>query len=305
MRYTNKHNLPKPFLRAAQQDEYDPGDSDYTQSESNNPPQMTLLVKRHKDEIVVDVSNMLYILDGKGLHYILDKYDEKNVLKEERFYGRVADRKISGQVDYLDSEGLLADYKRTSVWTRIYGSRLPDWEKQLNFYAYLVRGYGFRVEKLQIIADYRDWSKTNANKDSKYPQSKIEVIDIPLWDYKVQHNYIQGRIEVLKECEDMKDGELPPCTSEEMWIQRTKYALMKKGRETAVKVENSKEEILSFCEHKKIPIHFEGEKMDSLQHYIETRPGKRTRCEDYCLAQPFCHQFKVYKETQNKEVINE
>lgn len=34
--------------------------------------------------------------------------------------------------------------------------------------------------------------------------------------------------------------------------------------------------------------------------WINEKTGKRNRCEDYCAAKAFCHQYKAYKETEPK-----
>jgi len=33
-------------------------------------------------------------------------------------------------------------------------------------------------------------------------------------------------------------------------------------------------------------------------YYIQERPGKRGRCEGYCVVNKFCSQFREYKEAK-------
>ena len=68
--------------------------------------------------------------------------------------------------------GKIIDYKTTSAWTTVFQSQIKEWTEQLNCYAYLYRTQGFSVDKLEIIAIYRDWSRTNALKDKNYPNYK-------------------------------------------------------------------------------------------------------------------------------------
>src|SRR3990167_3948106 len=111
---TNIHNLPTVFVKAVENDSYSKGDADYSQSEVKNPVRVTHLFNRHKDKIDIDVSDMLYILDGRGMHEIYKMAGMENRLKEERITTTVLNRKISGQIDDYDQDATLYDYKRTS-----------------------------------------------------------------------------------------------------------------------------------------------------------------------------------------------
>ena len=73
----------------------------------------------------------------------------------------------------------------------------PEWEKQLNCYAYLVRKNKERaVSKLQIVAILRDWSRRKAMTEKDYPKSQVIMVDVPLWEFEQQEAYLETRISI-------------------------------------------------------------------------------------------------------------
>ena len=89
---------------------------------------------------------------------------------------------------------------------------------------------------------------------------------------------------------EKSDDEIEPCTPEERWSTPTKWAVMKEGRKTAVKVCATEEEAQSFIDDLE---------KDKDKHTIEVRPGIDKKCEDYCPCASFC---SYYKETHKSEV---
>lgn len=278
---TNKFNLPESIVSAIKNDAYDAGDSDYTATQLVIPPRITLLTKRHALEIREDASENIWRLLGQAVHSILERADHDNELHEERIFARICDRRISGATDVFNDRGVLQDYKVTSAWTRVYGSRMEDWEIQLNILAHLFRSAGFAVHKLEVVCIYRDWSATQSLRSEDYPKQPVEVIPIPLWPSEDAIDLIQSRVEFLVKCEPKPDAELPPCTPVDMWEKATTYAAMKSGRKSAVKVCLNEDEAASIVASGKAT-------------HVEIRPGKRTRCEDYCSVNRWCNQYAAY-----------
>ena len=79
---------------------------------------------------------------------------------------------------------------------------------------------------------------------------------------------------------------MPACTPEERWAKPDKWAVMKHGRKSAVKVFDSEEEANANI---------------GLGDYIEYRQGVDTKCEDYCMVNQFC----PYWQKRMKEMNNE
>ena len=69
--------------------------------------------------------------------------------QEERIFSEFCGRIISGASD-LYTNKKISDYKVTSAWTQVYGSRTEEWTGQLNIYAYLFRSIGFEVNEIEV-----------------------------------------------------------------------------------------------------------------------------------------------------------
>ncbi len=65
----------------------------------------------------------IWSLYGQAMHAVMERADTDNALVEERLAMGIAGVKVSGQFDLYTGKGVLIDFKTTSVWTRIYGSR--------------------------------------------------------------------------------------------------------------------------------------------------------------------------------------
>ena len=130
------------------------------------------------------------------------------------------------------------------------------------------------IEKAQIVVIYRDWSKLEARRSSDYPRHQVQVFDVPLWALDHIGKWIYERVEAHQAARET----LPECTPEERWEKPTVWAVMKEGRERAVKLHDSEQ---SAVKHR--------EELGG-KHYVQERPGEQVRCANYCSARPFCTQ---------------
>ena len=108
--------------------------------------------------------------------------------------------------------------KTTSVWAVMNDK--PEWEQQLNIYAWLVAtNKKVAIKSLQIVAILKDWSKREAERKPEYPQRNVAMINIPLWTFEEQEAFIKGRIAKHSAAEFAleTDADLPECTPQEMW----------------------------------------------------------------------------------------
>ena len=224
MKLTNKYNLPDSLLRAVQNDPYESGKSDYSVTQLIDTPQRVQLKNKFKDSIVDDISNRMWVLLGQSVHTILERAGSSEKV-EERLFLDIEGVTISGQYDRLDlSNKTLQDYKVTTT----YKSNGDDsWEKQLNILRYLALQNKYEVEKLEIVAIFRDWSraKTKSKYYDDYPESVVKVINVPVWSEEKTLQYIKERVKKHKEA---KEGKYIPCSDEERWKRKDVYALKKK-----------------------------------------------------------------------------
>jgi len=270
---TNKQGLPENFVNAVSK--FTHKKAGYSVTELEKSPRELFLTNRHWNEIEQDVSDMIYSLFGSALHHILQKGEGKDQLVEQYLTADIDGIKLSGMADLYD-DGVIVDYKTTSVWTIIYDSRSEDWTKQLNVYKYLYELAGFEVKELTVIALLRDWSKTKAKYDATYPQTQVIKVNLPLWDKDKTLDYIKTRIGELEKVKEEADNKLPFCTAEQRWKREDVYKCMKEGRKSSVKNFANKTEAEAFCLEKGLT--------------LAEFPGEAVKCENYCAAKAFCNQ---------------
>jgi hypothetical protein len=184
--------------------------------------------------------------------------------------------KVSGGMDLYDDGGTLSDYKVTSVWKLVKGD-VEDWEKQMNLYSVILRHHKHKVDRIQIHALLRDWSKREADRDPNYPQAQIVTVSIKLWDASIAEKFMRERVILHKQAR--LTGQLPDCTEKERWVRDEAWAVKKIGNKTAMRggVFKTEAEARAF-------VGFDKDKI------IEHRPGTSTRCANYCAALPWCSQ---------------
>jgi hypothetical protein len=214
MQLTNKYNLPSAIFNAIKNDDYSRGDSDYTCTELIQPPKITVLKQRHREELSEDISDVLYRLYGKLIHKIIEEANE-NELVETRYYGTYLGKKISAQIDSLCLyQGVLSDFKFTSWFPFKFGSEpKQEWILQLNTQLDLLRKSGLDANEIQIVGLIRDWKESEAKRISGYPQIQIAAMKIPIMAPKQIQLWIRNRI---REIEEAKES-LPNCSKEDNW----------------------------------------------------------------------------------------
>jgi len=288
MKLTNRHGVPETIVRAVADDEYDKGDSVLSVTQLISPPRIVLLQSLNKDNLESDVVDRVPSLLGTAVHKIVEKgsKDIPGHIVEERLFATVLGWKISGavdlQIDNGDGTWAINDYKVTSVYS--VQSDKPEWEQQLNCYAYFARQvHGRNITSLKIIAILRDWQRKQAEIKSDYPQSQIAIVDIPVWTPEQQEAYITERVRLHQEAKKVVDtgGQLAYCTDQERWVRGETWALMKEGRKSAVKLYDNEDEAN------------EASKLAGDGHIVQHRPGNAIRCAgNYCLVSGFCRQWQ-------------
>ena len=288
LKYTNKHHLSQEIYDAivARQNQYSSGDVDYSVTEILNPPRIVHLTKRHYDELEMDVIDVMDAWEGHLLHDALERTETTNrlVYKEENYPS------LSGAYDYF-FDGLLKDYKRTSVWSFVFGSVQEKWEQQLNIYAWLLQREGKKVQTCGIEVFLKDWNKNEALRNKDYPQVPQFFLRMPLWSFEGQENFVQTRLFIMRLAGEFSDESLDYCIEKEMWARPNVYAVKKVKAKRAMKLFEDKQEAEDWIQ-----------KMGyDLIVYIEERPGERVRCAKYCQVAPFCNQWKEYKNDMDFE----
>ena len=317
MKYTNKFNLPKPIVNALKNNAYDLADApDNIISVTTliGSPKIKILEKRHYDDIIVDVSDLIWQMNGTAMHYVAEtSQGNDEMLVEERWFYCIEEDKtytvgpkdkfwetkkynpeyqyVSGKFDVYDCDSkTLWDYKNTSVWSFYPDNRLKDdYIEQLNINSFALRTLGFEVEQQGIIFNFqKDYKKRDKCKQG-YPQSPLlPVLTETIWDDSKVLSFIKTKLMVLNAAKQfVNDDEIPPCLREDRWAKDDVWAVMKEGRKSAVKLydfEPTKEILDSYGKN----------------HYIEYRKGEDTRCLEYCNVCQWCNYYRdVYAGKEN------
>jgi hypothetical protein len=273
MKITNNFGMPQPFVDFAINDKYSKGKADISVTSLIDSPKIRLMKDKYDDQIEVDAVDMVWALFGTAVHSVLEKSKQSDdIITEERLYKEVDGWVLSGAIDRQEfisnDDGSrtvnIIDYKVTSVWSVIYGK--PEWENQLNCYAYLASKTN--VGSLKVCAILRDWNRRDAEKKEDYPKAPIVFVDIPLWDKSKTEEYIKNRIRIHQEAQISFDL---------------------KGQKRAIRVLDSEEEANNYIDWHNETDQAYTKKTDL---EIEFRSGEYTRCGNYCSVADFCKQKK-------------
>lgn len=288
MKYTNRHNFPEFVQQWLEYDSYDYNPNTISATTLMAPAKAYGLKKQHYEDLEIDIADLIASRYGTAIHDSVEKVKLKDCLQERRLQKALLGKMITGKFDILHQIGTedgkpvyeLIDVKSTSVWSVVYNSKEEDYIKQLSIYRYLAIENGYEVVgDAKIWMVFTDWSSSKAKKDPDYPQARLYIKEIKLWTPQETEEWIEQRINDLEDAANRPQEQMPDCTDKELWAEEEKWAIMKEGRKTAVKVHSSEEDAKKHL----------GE-LDN-KHSIEHRPGKVKRC-NYCTASKFCHQYK-------------
>lgn len=276
---TNKMHMPQAFVNFVSNTRHNaPGTLSATTLLQGD--KQIVLFDRHFDELEQDAADLVWATFGTAFHSVMEKQND-DAFKEEAFSVQVDRWKVTGRVDRYDLENeVLEDWKTASVWKVIYGD-FKDWKAQGLTYAWLMKQNGLNVQKCRFVALLKDHSKTEAKRKPDYPQKPVFIyeFDVTEADLAETEERIRTKIKSITEAYKLGDDDIAPCTDEERWATATKYAVMKDGRKTALKVCDSMTDAEA-CK----------EAMGGTR--IDVRPGESKKCADYCPCAEFCNFYR-------------
>lgn len=330
MKLTNVTNLPQPIVEAVKAHEHRPFlDNERSVTELLAPPQQRYLTKKHWNKLEEDAADRIWALMGTSIHKILEHHEKVAVVEKQLrmdleipalpgkqliLTGRPDRLAIINQPVFVsfkpygkEDKWVLQDYKLASKWEYILGVA-QEKKDQLRMYDHLLRNEGFKVDRLELVFIFRDWSKRDAKIElkrlmsypshdrpaPKYPLTQVVIIPVAKWDTETFLKEVSQRF-----IDHLAD---PPrqCTHEERWAKDDIYAVKKKGNKTAVRggLKENQQQADIFIE-KQVAINNSNPKKKKLtvaDFVVEFRPAESTRCEDYCAVRDFCPQYKAMKE---------
>jgi hypothetical protein len=290
MKLTNKFNIPQTFINVLDRPTYSKGKAHLSVTQLLNSPKIVALTKKFEDEIEQDASDMVWSIFGSAVHNVLEHGKDDNHIVEERIHKEYEGWHISGAIDLqvVNKAGIdVKDYKTTTIWAVM--NEKVEWEIQLNIYAGLVEDVkNIPVTSVGIVAIIRDWNRRESTTREGYPEAPIKELPIRLWSKEERDAFISNRIALHSACEFAleTDGELPDCTTEEMWEKPTVWAVRKIGNKRAH----------SLYETEQLAI--EALKDLGDKYEMEVRKGERTRCTNFCPVNTWCTQYQTYLKEQ-------
>lgn len=236
MKITNKHNLPRPLYRticwAVEKYEGPRASAILTERRISvttlvNPPRLTLLRAAFADDIEVDASELLYLVQGIAFHFMMAEIqwtDEPGGhLIEQRIERSHEGWLISGQFDVLNAEKAeIADWKWTSVWALL--TPKFEWVAQLNLYSWLAKTRGYEIDTLKTWAMLRDWSLSKAARDPRLPPIGFAEVTQTTWSDEVTEAYVHDRLALYSAAVETYRATGNPnavlvCNDEERWMR--------------------------------------------------------------------------------------
>lgn len=281
MKVTNKMNMPAAFVNAVSTTRHNAAGC-FSATTLNKGAKEIILSDRHFEEIEVDAADQVWAVWGTAVHTLLESQPDNN-FHEEYFKVPVSESYVTGQVDSYDMENAtIYDWKTASVWKVQYAD-FDDWRRQGMTYAWLLQQSGLEVKKCRFVALLKDHSKTKAKNDSSYPKSPVFIyeFDVTPEDMAETRDRILNKVLEIESAYELDDDAIEPCSAEERWADGEKWAVMKNGRKTAIKLFDNEADADAMA----------GELGNS--HYVEHRPAISRKCLDYCNCKEFCSFYKA------------
>lgn len=286
---SNELNLPQALVDACDVSPHNAPDT-VSATTLKSGVREILLTKRHWEELTDDVSNRIWQLFGTAVHALLEK-ESANTFVEEKFEKQVGKYKVTGRLDCYDMKnGIIVDYKTATVWKYKFAD-YSDWRFQGLVYAWLLKQQGLEVKECQFIMFFKDFSKTKAKLEADYPKRPVEVYRFKVTDKDLEEieQKIISKVKELEENELVADDDLPICSDEERWAKPTTYAVMKKGRKTAIRVFEKEEDadlMLKDCDD---------------NFFKQKRNGESSKCMGYCPCASYCSFARSINESPNSQ----
>lgn len=276
--------IPEYLINATKRDTRQPNPNRISVTDLINPPLHRTLYHKHWKEIKYDPLDSIWMILGTALDTIVKKYSQTSLTKLKLELPTIDGLTIVAVPDLIDvTSGVLADLKVTSCWS--VKNVKKEWEYQLNLYDYLLyklqNDLWKQINKLEIHAILRDWRKNEKFRYNDYPDNQFIILPINRWSITEQEQFLDAQ---LKERLQFPDRE---CTDEEKWKKEDTFAVMKKGRKSAMRVLDSMVEAKNWCLDKGYSN--EGGLKPGIS--IVKRPGECSRCENYCSVRDFCKYY--------------
>jgi hypothetical protein len=326
MKLTNTANISLPLAVWLLHDSYDyqTGQADRPHISATSlmkPVRVTVLSQRLNPEFVQkDLIDFIPTALGHSIHDSIEKawkHDRSNALKklgypedvikrvrvnpkdedvladaeiipvyiEQRLFYEFDGYILSGKFDMV-TEGIVNDFKSTSAFTWLNGTKDSDYALQGSIYRWLdskQKMPKITEDFIRVNFIFTDWQKFQAKTNPAYPQQRVETRDIPLMSLVETEAWIINRIAAIKRALPMKETDIPHCSDEELWMSETQYKYYANPAATAGRSTKNFETLADANKHLQ----------EAGKGVVITVSGEPKRC-GYCDAFDICSQRRKW-----------
>jgi hypothetical protein len=285
---------------------------DYSVTDLITPPRIVHLKKRYGDVAQQPLEGAIAAMIGTAIHEYFEKYlrlwcdkhDYDGYSLEEQVSIERQGRRISGRYDIREGDQLY-DLKSIKVWKLIFDSDLKEFHEQQNLYRLLIKlDKNIEINGINIVAIYKDWQEGSALRDRSYPQHQMIEYELNKWSYEDAEKFLDAKLSVLIENEEVPDGELPLCTRDERWERHPggetiHYGILKNRlakRATKVVKGGRLDDALVIAR---------GMKGMTSESVIEIRYALPKRCQKYCDINEYCPFWKNWCKKNDAGKVND
>ena len=323
MKITNEHDVSLALAVWLLYDEYDYVDNPKYLSATTLLKPLKQIVMKHRVDFsneAIDVMDFAQASMGSGLHDSIEKawkLGHKSALKKLGYPDRVInavvinptkedfdknpdlipvyiERRgtknlrgwlIGGKFDIV-TEGLLQDFKSTSTYSWVAGSRDDEHKMQGSIYRW-IHDDVITEDVIRINYIFTDFVKYMAANNPKYPARRIMHKDIPLLSYERTEAWLNEKLQLIEKYWDAPESEIPECTDEELWRTEPQFKYFSDPMKVDVPGARSTKNFDDMISARK----FMAEKGG--KGAIKVVEGQVKRCE-YCAVAPICKQRERY-----------
>lgn len=269
-KYLNNSNVPLSLAVYLATDHYDQQVDAISVTSLLKPIKQLILASRVPAEMgLVDVSSLMPSRMGTSLHDGIERawmhnhvqalqalgYPQKiidrvrinpkpeelvpgiiPVYLEQRTQKLFMGKMISGKFDFV-AEGRLEDFKSTSVWTWINGSKDDDHVLQGSIYRWLNPDI-ITSHEMAIQFIFTDWSAAAARSDKRYPPSRHMERKHDLLSIRETEAFMQNKLLLLNKYWEAPEEDLPLCSDKELWRKEPVWKYYKNPAKTEKSTKN-------------------------------------------------------------------
>ena len=218
-------------------------------------------------------------LDALGLNELKERIvvnqhkenpNQIEIWLEMRAYKTIDNMTVNGQFDMV-MDGQVVDYKNTSVFTYMHGSKIEDYKLQGSIYRWLNPNL-ITNDKIKIIYIMHDWTSRDAKINSDYPQTPVIAVDYDLYSLDYTENFIKNKIQ------EIQNGGAPECVASLKLSDPVWQYFSKPDSKRAAKNFTNQTDANHYV-------------MTKGKGFIKMKPRVATGCK-YCTARSICTQYQ-------------